>query len=44
MKSSTGEHNFKSVTNVGEKSTTAGNKINYKTGGSFTYSDKIAYG
>ena len=43
VKSSTGEHNFKSVTNVGEKSTTAGNKINYKTGGSFTYSDKIAY-
>lgn len=43
LKSSSAEHNFKSVTNVGEKSTTAGNKINSKAGGSFTYSDKIAY-
>ncbi|HRH66617.1 MAG TPA: hypothetical protein PLU53_10005, partial [Bacteroidia bacterium] len=43
IKSATAEHPYKSVTNVGEKSTTAGNKINYKTGGSFTYSDKIAY-
>ena len=43
VKSSTADHPFKSVTNVGEKSTTAGNKVNYKTGGSFTYSDKIAY-
>ncbi|MBK6444749.1 MAG: hypothetical protein IPO39_01150 [Bacteroidetes bacterium] len=43
IKSSTAEHPYKSVTNVGEKSTTAGNKVNYKTGGSFTYSDKIAY-
>lgn len=43
MKSSSAEHNFKPVTNVGEKSTTPGNKVNYKTGGSFTYSDKIAY-
>lgn len=43
MKSSSAEHDFKSVTNVGEKSATAGNKINSKAGGSFTYSDKIAY-
>lgn len=43
MKSSSAEHNFKSVTNVGEKSLTNGNKINYKAGGDFTYSDKIAY-
>ncbi len=43
LKSSTAEHNFKSVTNVGEKSQTAGNKINSKAGGSFTFSDKIVY-
>ncbi len=43
IKSASGEHNFKSVTNVGEKSLTPGNKINMKAGGSFTYSDKIAY-
>ncbi len=43
MKSSSAETNFKSVTIVGEKSTTSGTKINYKTGGSFTYTDKIAY-
>lgn len=43
MKSSSAETNFKSVTIVGEKSTTAGTKINYKTGGSFNYTDKIAY-
>lgn len=43
IKSSTAEHNFKSVTNVGEKSQTAGNKINAKAGGSYTYNDKILY-
>ncbi len=43
MKSTTAETNFKSVTIVGEKSTTAGTKINSKAGGSFNYSDKIAY-
>jgi len=43
IKSAAAEHNFKAVTNVGEKSLTNGNKINYKAGGDFTYSDKIAY-
>ncbi len=43
IKSSTAEHNFKTITNVGEKSPTTGNKINMKAGGSFTYADKIAY-
>ena len=43
IKSTSAEHDFKSVTMVGEKSKTAGTKVNYKTGGSFTYSDKIAY-
>jgi hypothetical protein len=43
IKSSTAEHNFKPITIVGEKSQTAGTKINEKTGGSFTYNDKIAY-
>ncbi len=44
IKTASGEHAFKSVTEVGEKSpTTTGNKITSKTGGSFTYSDRIAY-
>ena len=43
IKSSTAEHSYKSVTIVGEKSQTAGVKINEKAGGSFTYTDKIAY-
>jgi Flp pilus assembly protein TadD/outer membrane protein OmpA-like peptidoglycan-associated protein len=43
LKSSTADHNFKTVTNVGESSETSGNKINQKEGGSFTYTDKIAY-
>lgn len=43
IKSSSAEHNFKSVTTVGEKSKTNATKINYKTGGSFTYTDRIAY-
>ncbi len=43
LKSATASHDFKSVTNVGEKSKNTGNKINQKAGGSFTYTDKIAY-
>ncbi len=43
LKSATADHDFKSVTNVGEKSKNTGNKINQKAGGSFTYTDKIAY-
>ena len=43
IKSTTAEHNFKTITNVGEKSQTTGNKINMKAGGSFTFADKIAY-
>ncbi len=43
VKTATGEHAFKSTTQVGEKSVTAGNKINMKAGGNFSYSDKIAY-
>src|SRR5205085_6023958 len=30
LKSATADHNFKTITNVGEKSETAGNKINAK--------------
>jgi Flp pilus assembly protein TadD/outer membrane protein OmpA-like peptidoglycan-associated protein len=44
IKTATGEHTFKTITEVGEKSqTTTGNKVTSATGGSFTYSDKIAY-
>src|SRR5437868_9124593 len=43
VKTPSGEHAFKPITEVGEKSQTPGNKINQKAGGSFTYSDKIAY-
>lgn len=43
VKSSSAEHNFRSVTAVGEKSKSNGTKINYKAGGNFTYSDKVAY-
>ena len=43
LKTSSAEHNFKSVTMVGEKSQTSGTKINEKAGGSFTYADKILY-
>jgi hypothetical protein len=43
IKSATAEHNYKSITNVGEKSKTEGNKIPTKAGGSFTFNDKIAY-
>jgi len=43
IKTAEGNHPFKTVTMVGEKSTTNGEKINSKAGGSFTYTDKIAY-
>src|SRR5437868_12066491 len=44
IKTSSGEHAFKSITEIGESSqTTGGNKINSKQGGSFSYSDRIAY-
>lgn len=38
-----GGRKFKSATLLGEKAVGTGTKINYKTGGSFTYTDKIAY-
>jgi tetratricopeptide (TPR) repeat protein len=38
-----GEHALKPATLVGEKATGAGTKIGYKTGGSFSYTDRIAY-
>lgn len=38
-----GEQALKSVTYVGESSAAAGTKIMYKTGGAFSYSDKVAY-
>ncbi len=38
-----GEHALKPVTLVGEKATGSGTKIGYKTGGSFSYTDRIAY-
>jgi outer membrane protein OmpA-like peptidoglycan-associated protein len=44
IKTTSGEHPFKTITEIGEKSpTTTGSKITSKTGGSFTYSDRIAY-
>ena len=43
LKSSSAEHEYKSVTAVGEKSKTNGTKVNYKTGGSFTYAGKVGY-
>lgn len=43
VKSTGGEHAFKTITEVGEKSLTPGNKINSKAGGNFSYSGKIAY-
>ncbi len=43
IKSSSGEHPFKSVTQIGESSKSNGNKINSKQGGNFSYSDKIVY-
>ncbi len=38
-----GDHKFKTATLLGEKAVGTGTKINYKTGGSFTYTDKVAY-
>jgi hypothetical protein len=38
-----GDHALKPVTLVGEKAVGSGTKIGYKTGGSFSYADKIAY-
>ncbi len=38
-----GDHKFKQVTLLGEKAEGTGTKIGYKTGGSYTYTDKVAY-
>ncbi|HTL82745.1 MAG TPA: tetratricopeptide repeat protein [Bacteroidia bacterium] len=38
-----GNHKFKSVTLLGEKAEGTGTKIAYKTGGSYTYTDHVAY-
>jgi tetratricopeptide (TPR) repeat protein len=38
-----GDHKFKSATLLGEKAVGTGTKIGYKTGGSYTYTDKVAY-
>lgn len=38
-----GDHKFKQVTLLGEKAEGTGTKIPYKTGGSYTYTDKVAY-
>ncbi|CAN5737684.1 tetratricopeptide repeat protein [soil metagenome] len=38
-----GDHKFKQATLLGEKAVGTGTKINYKTGGSYTYTDKVAY-
>jgi len=38
-----GDHKFKQVTLLGEKAEGTGTKINYKTGGSYTYTDKVPY-
>jgi len=43
LKSASGEKSFKSINIVGEKVEGNGTKINSKAGGSFTYTDKIAY-
>jgi len=43
LKSASGEKSFKPITIVGEKVEGNGTKINSKAGGSFTYTDKIAY-
>ena len=43
IKTTEGNHVYRTVTNVGEKSASNGTKINEKAGGSFTYTDKIAY-
>jgi Flp pilus assembly protein TadD len=38
-----GDHALKPTTLIGEKAAGSGTKIKYKEGGSFSYSDKIAY-
>jgi tetratricopeptide (TPR) repeat protein len=38
-----GEHALKPTTLIGEKAVGSGTKIKYKEGGSFSYSDRIAY-
>jgi tetratricopeptide (TPR) repeat protein len=38
-----GDQKFKSATLLGEKAVGTGTRIAYKTGGSFTYTDKVAY-
>ncbi|GAB4142577.1 MAG: tetratricopeptide repeat protein [Bacteroidia bacterium] len=38
-----GDHKFKTATLLGEKAEGTGTRIAYKTGGSFTYTDKVAY-
>jgi tetratricopeptide (TPR) repeat protein len=38
-----GDHKFKSATLLGEKAEGTGTHIAYKTGGSYTYTDKVAY-
>ncbi|HLG04080.1 MAG TPA: hypothetical protein VI731_10830 [Bacteroidia bacterium] len=38
-----GDHKFKSVTLLGEKAQGTGTRIGYKSGGSYTYTDKQAY-
>src|SRR3954463_5483746 len=43
IKTSTGEKPFKDVIVMGEKVENATNKVEYKKGGTVTYSDKIAY-
>lgn len=43
LKSASGEKAFKSINIVGEKVEGNGTKINMKSGGSFTYTDKMAY-
>jgi Flp pilus assembly protein TadD len=43
LKYNGGEMAFKPVTVIGEKAEGSGTKVAYKTGGSFSYSSKIAY-
>lgn len=38
-----GDHKFKTVTLLGEKAEGTGSRIGYKTGGSYTYTDKQPY-
>ncbi len=43
LKTASGDKSFKSINIVGEKVEGNGTKINMKAGGSFTYTDKMAY-